>query len=290
MAPSWSLGGALAKSKFSAGNSPVVARGGGAKLGGALPNLRSFGPEKAISCPKKPPNPDYTPKRRETVGTLHVRLDFAMSKSPIVPFNSTICPRNGPKRRQKAPRCTQCAPTPQNQARAVSWATWLKTQFREHIAHPQPPTFCGFHVSKLPNEPPRPPYQWSLGGAGGQPGPRTVGANAGSHGVPGAKKIIFSKVVPRPLGMLKQVFLARFEPVVARYGPWKIPKCLENGPFWDQKWVKNGSKTHFSKSDAGPFGAHKQVFLARFEPVVTRFGHGKSQTALKRGLFGTKNG
>ena len=87
-----------------------------------------------------------------------------------------------------------------------------------------------------------------------------MGANGGSTGVPGAKKIIFFKVVPRPLGMLKQVFLARFEPVVARFGPWKIPKCLENAPFWDQKWVKNGSKTRFSKSDPGRFGMLKQVF------------------------------
>ena len=60
-------------------------------------------------------------------------------------------------------------------------------------------------------------------------------------------------------GMLKQVFLARFELVVIHFGPWKIPKCLENAPFWDQKWVKNGSKTRFSKSDRGPFGILKQV-------------------------------
>ena len=121
---------------------------------------------------------------------------------------------------------------------------WLKTKFRGHLAHPQPPTFCGFQASESPKETPRPLYQWSLGGAGGQPSPRMVGANGGSTGVPGAKKIFFFKVVPRPLGMLKQVFLGRFEHVVARFGPWKIPKCLENGPLWDQKWVKNGSKTH----------------------------------------------
>ena len=36
------------------------------------------------------------------MATVHVRLDFAVSKSPLVPFNSNICPRNGPKRRQKA--------------------------------------------------------------------------------------------------------------------------------------------------------------------------------------------
>ena len=40
--------------------------------------------------------------------------------------------------------------------------------------------------------------------------------------------------------MLKQVVLVLFDPVARGFGSWKIPKCLENGPFWDQKWVKNG--------------------------------------------------
>ena len=47
--------------------------------------------------------------------------------------------------------------------------------------------------------------------------------------------------------MPKEVFLPRFLSSwwlgVARFGPPKIPKCLENGLFWDkkmgQKWVKN---------------------------------------------------
>ena len=69
--------------------------------------------------------------------------------------------------------------------------------------------------------------------------------------------------------MLKQVVLARFEPLATGFGTCKIPKCLENGPFWDQKCVKNGSKRRFSKSDPRPFGMLKQVFLARFEPVLT---------------------
>ena len=112
--------------------------------------------------------------------TLRVRLDFTVSKSPLVPFNSTICPRNNPKRHQKAPNFAQCAPTPRTQARSVSWVTWLNSKFRGHLVHPQPPTFCGSHPSELPNEPPRPPYQWSLGGARGQPGLRTVGANGAS--------------------------------------------------------------------------------------------------------------
>ena len=217
------------------------------------------------------------------MATAHVRLDFAVSKSPLVPFNFTMCPRNGPKRRQKAPKSAQCAPTSRNQARAVSWATWLKIRLRGHLVHPQPPTFCGFHPSESPRRMPRHPYQWSLGAAGGQPGPRTVGVNGGSTRVPGAEKKIFSKVVPRPLGMLKQVFLARFEPVVACFGPCKIPKCLENGPFWNQKWVENGSKTRCSKTDPEPFGMLRQVFLAHFVSIGTGVGPWKIPKRLEKG-------
>ena len=208
-----------------------------------------------------------------------------MTKKPLVPSNSTIFPTNGPKRRQKAPKSAQCAPAPRNQERAASWATWLKNEFRGHLVHPQSPTFYGFHPSESPNETRRPPYQWSLGAAGGPASPRTVGANGGSTRVPRAKKNHFSKVVPRPLGMLKQVFLGHFEPVVARFGPWKIPKCLENEPFWDQKWVKNGSKTRFSKSDPGPFMMLKQVVLAHFEPVARGFGSWKLPKCLENGPF-----
>ena len=85
--------------------------------------------------------------------------------------------------------------------------------------------------------------------------------------------------------MLKHVFLARFEPVGARFGPWKIPKCLENGPVWDQQWVENGSKTRFSESDPGPFGMLKQVFLAHLELAVIRFGPWKIPKCLENGPF-----
>ena len=107
----------------------------------------------------------------------------------------------------------------------------------------------------------------------------------GPPGSPGPKKLIFSKLVPRPLGMLKQVFSGRFEPMVARFGPWKIPKCLENGPFWDQQWVKNGSKTCFHKNHPGPFMMLKQVVLAHFEPVATSFGSWKIPKCLESGPF-----
>ena len=95
----------------------------------------------------------------------------------------------------------------------------------------------------------------------------------------------FSKSDVGPLGMLKQVFLAPFNPVVTRFGPWEIPKCLENGTLWDQKWVKHGSKTRFSRSDVGPFGMLKQLFLAHLELVVTRFGPWKIPRCLENGTL-----
>ena len=59
-------------------------------------------------------------------------------------------------------------------------------------------------------------------------------------------KNTFTKSEPRPFGMLKQVFLARFEPVVTHFGQWKIPKCLEMGRFGTKNGSKNGSKMCFS--------------------------------------------
>ena len=86
----------------------------------------------------------------------------------------------------------------------------------------------------------------------------------------GSKKCFYKSDCRAP-GMPKQVFLAHFEPVLTRFGPWKILKCLENGPFWDQKWVKNGPETQFSKRHCGPFGVQTQVNCAHFEPVLTQF-------------------
>ena len=60
--------------------------------------------------------------------------------------------------------------------------------------------------------------------------------------------------------MLEQVVLAHLEPVATGFGPWKIPKCLEYGPFSDQKWVKNGSKTRFPKVIPDHLGCSNKCF------------------------------
>ena len=111
----------------------------------------------------------------------------------------------------------------------------------------------------------------------------------------------FSTNAVGPFGVLKRDNSAHFEPiltqcspfrhmyvwepVVTRFGPWKIPKCLENGPFWDQIRVKNGSGTCFSKSDPEPFELHKQVKRAHVELVWSHFGPSKVPESLENGPF-----
>ena len=94
----------------------------------------------------------------------------------------------------------------------------------------------------------------------------------------------FLKNDPNPCATLKQVSLDRFEVVVAHFGPPKIPKCLEDALFWDNKWVKNGSKMQFSKPHPRPFEVHKRVKLGNFEPILGQFGPSEVQKALKVGL------
>ena len=157
---------------------------------------------------------------------------------------------------------------------------WFKKQFRGHPVHLQPPTFCGFHPLELPNKTPGPPYHWSVRGARGQLDPHTVRANSGSSGA-GRKKNDFSKFVPRPLGMLKQVFLARFEPVVTNFSLRKTQNALKMGSFG----TKDVSKTCFPKSDRGPFGVNKQVKRAHFEPILSHSSPSKVPKNLENGPF-----
>ena len=90
--------------------------------------------------------------------------------------------------------------------------------------------------------------------------------------------------------MPKQVFLARFELVVAHFCPPKIPKRLESGRFWDKKWVEIGSKMCISKNDPGAFRVPNQVDVPVLSLWQSILAPPKSQNALKMGCFATKNG
>ena len=99
------------------------------------------------------------------------------------------------------------------------------------------------------------------------------------------QKRVFLKVIVDHLGCLNKCFLARFEPAVNVLAHGKSQNALKRGRFGAKKGSKMGQKTRFSKSDRGPFGMLKQVFLACFEPMVTCFGPWKIPKCLEKGPF-----
>ena len=61
----------------------------------------------------------------------------------------------------------------------------------------------------------------------------------------------------------KNTFLTHFLYAKGRKG-------LSNGPIWDHRWLKNGSKPWFSKNDPTPVVVPKQMNIADFEPLLSR--------------------
>ena len=176
--------------------------------------------------------------------------------------------RERPKVPPEAPNLVQVGwQQPQTKNRPYLWLHGSKCD-SEGTYSTRNPHFCGFHPSELPKRTPRPPYLSPLGCGKLQAQAHTGGCPNGSTGSSRGKEMTFLKNDPRPCATLQQVFLDRFELVVAHFGTPKIPKCLETGLFWDQKWVKNGSKTHFSRPHPRPFGVHKRVKRAHFEPIL----------------------
>ena len=77
------------------------------------------------------------------------------------------------------------------QNQTVSCATWLKTRFRAHPIHPQPPTFGGFHPSKVPYLTPRCHYLGPKGSSKLQEVAQRGGCQNGSTRSTTCKKITF---------------------------------------------------------------------------------------------------
>ena len=170
-----------------------------------------LGQKQPFFAQNSPSKGSKTAKRRQTAATLHVRLDFPVTKGPLVPCNSTICPRISPKGRQKGPKTAQCAPTPRNQASGRILGYVAQKRIPRAPSPPATPHFLRF--SKPQNRPTRHVDTRTTGHLvqpEGRPAHAQWGPTVGPTRVPRAKKIIFSKVVPRPLGMLKQVFLGLF--------------------------------------------------------------------------------
>ena len=83
-------------------------------------------------------------------------------------------------------------------------------------------------------------------------------------------KNVFSKDSFGLFGMHKQVESAHFEPMLSNFGPSQGRKGLENGPLWDHRRLKNGSKPWFSKNDPSLVGVPKQMNTAHFAPLLSR--------------------
>ena len=97
--------------------------GQGRQVGRCLPISAQFWAKNSHFSPKTALVRAQNSQTKANSCNTHVRRAFLVTKVLLVPSNSTIFPRNGPKRRQKAPKSAQCAPAPRNQERAVSWAT-----------------------------------------------------------------------------------------------------------------------------------------------------------------------
>ena len=79
----------------------------------------------------------------------------------------------------------------------------------------------------------------------------------------------FSKDAFGPFGVPKEVGSAHFETMLSHFGPSQGRKGLENGPIWDHKWLKNGSKPWFAENDPSPVVVPKRMNTAHFEPLLS---------------------
>ena len=197
---------------------------------------------------------------------------------------------NGPKRCQKATKTAQYALTPRNQARTVSWATWLKIRFRGHLVHPQPPTFCGCQPSEWPNETRRPRTSGHLVQSEGSPARARRGPTVGPPGSPGRKKSFFPKLFPDHLGCSNTCFWPVLSPWWRVLGHQKSQNALKMGRFKTKNGSKMGEKRVFPKVILDHFGCSNTCFWPVLSPWWRVLGHGKSENALKMGRFKTKNG
>ena len=100
------------------------------------------------------------------MATLPVRVDFTVSKSTLVPFNSTSTkrPQNGAKKPQNLRNVRQ---HPETKHVPYLGLRGSKSDSEGTKSTRKPPLFVVSKPQKSPNETRRPPYQWSLAGAGG---------------------------------------------------------------------------------------------------------------------------
>ena len=89
--------------------------------------------------------------------------------------------------------------------------------------------------------------------------------------------------------MLKQVFLARFEPVVTHFGPWKVQNALKMGSFGTKDGSKMGQKHIVPKVTLDHLGCAIKCNEPILSPLGAILAPLRSQKTLKMGHFVKKN-
>ena len=75
-----------------------------------------------------------------------MQLGFLMSKSPVVPSNSTICLGNAPKRPQNLRKLAANSPKPRT-SRILGYVA--QNAIPRALSPPTGPNFCGFHPRRI---------------------------------------------------------------------------------------------------------------------------------------------
>ena len=152
-----------------------------------------------------------------------------------------------PKKAPKSPRnCAMCTSTSKPRTRRILGYV-AQIRISRAPSPPATPHFLWFPSLRIPTRHVDRGTSGHLVQPEGRPAHAQCGQTVGPLGSPGRKKSFFPKLFLDHLGCSNTSFWAILEPVVARFGPWKIPKCLENGLFGTKNGSKMGQKRVFPK-------------------------------------------
>ena len=98
------------------------------------------------------------------------------------------------------------------------------------------------------------------------------GSYGGPKMVQNGSKMIFSKMGWESITNILEVIWTHFEAFLTVFQPANGPNYNGNRPFWDQKWLQNGSKMTFFKIDWGSIGNTLGPFWNHFEAFLTILG------------------
>ena len=177
-----------------------------------------------------------------------MRLDLLVTKGPLVPSNSTICPRNGPKGRQKAPKtCAMRTNTPKpSPGRILGYVAQIRIP--RAASPPATPHFLWFpslRIAQRATKTPVPVVTWWSRRAAR---PAHGGGQRRVHQGPRGEKFdFFQSCFLDHLGCSNKCFWAILSPSWRVLGHGKSQNALKMGRFGTNNGSKMGQKRVFPK-------------------------------------------